>query len=167
MSNPRNNVSLVGRLAGDPKVFTNNDGSRKVLFSLFVDRNYVGSNGRISDALPVEAFVSAKAQGLGPYEYVHQGDQIAVQATLQHQTWTDKTTGAARYETKVVAEEISFLEPRSVTSARMDQRQAKQAATAAATAVTAGTPAQSAVAAPAASTQETRPAVEYVPEPAF
>ena len=164
MSNPRNNVSLVGRLAGDPKVFTNNDGSRKILFSLFVDRNYVGSNGRISDAIPVEAFVSSKAQGVGPYEYVHQGDQIAVQATLQHQTWTDKTTGAARYETKVVAEEISFLEPRSVTSARMDQRQAKQAATAAAaaTAVPAGAPVQSAVALPA-----TQPAVEYIPEPAF
>lgn len=64
MSNPLNHGHITGRLAKDPKVFNNDDGSKKVLFTIMVDRNYKnGAGEREADAVPVEAFVSARIEG--------------------------------------------------------------------------------------------------------
>lgn len=122
MSNPANNSNLIGRLAGDPKIFENTDGSKKVLFTLYADRNYLNSKGeRDSDALPLEAFVPAKVNGVGPYSNIHKGDLVAVGSTLRMDTYQD-ASGKTVYKLKVIAEDIRFLESRSVTSARLNGR---------------------------------------------
>lgn len=122
MSNPANNSNLIGRLAGDPKIFENKDGSKKVLFTLYADRNYLNSKGeRDSDALPLEAFVPAKVNGVGPYSNIHKGDLVAVGSTLRMDTYQD-ASGKTVYKLKVIAEDIRFLESRSVTSARLNGR---------------------------------------------
>ncbi|MBK3584125.1 single-stranded DNA-binding protein [Streptomyces sp. MBT57] len=121
MSNPRNNGNIVGRLANDPKVFENKDGSKKVLFTLFVDRNYTNAqNQRDSDAVPVEAFVRAQAQGLGPYANIHRGDLVTIGYTLRMDRYSKN--GEPVFDLKVISEDISFLEPRSVTQARLHER---------------------------------------------
>lgn len=154
MSNPANNSNLIGRLAGDPKIFENKDGSKKVLFTLYADRNYLNSKGeRDSDALPLEAFVPAKVNGVGPYSNIHKGDLVAVGSTLRMDTYQD-ASGKTVYKLKVIAEDIRFLESRSVTSARLNTRiEAAQNALQAAQAQSqaAATPA----AAPAAAVQAT------------
>lgn len=122
MSNPSNNSNLIGRLAGDPKIFENKDGSKKVLFTLYADRNYLNSKGeRDSDALPLEAFVPAKVNGVGPYSNIHKGDLVAVGSTLRMDTYQD-ASGKTVYKLKVIAEDIRFLESRSVTSGRLNAR---------------------------------------------
>ncbi|MEU6261829.1 single-stranded DNA-binding protein [Saccharopolyspora shandongensis] len=121
MSNPRNNGQLIGRLARDPKVFENKDGSKKVLFTIFADRNYTNTkNERPSDGIPVEAFVRAQTQGLGPYSNIHRGDLVAVGYALRMDRYTKN--GAEVFELKVISEDITFLEPRLVTQARMNER---------------------------------------------
>ncbi|MFD4946999.1 single-stranded DNA-binding protein [Streptomyces sp. NPDC058409] len=121
MSNPRNNGAIVGRLANDPKVFENKDGSKKVLFTIFADRNYTnGQNQRDSDAVPVEAFVRAQTQGLGPYSNIHKGDLVAVGYTLRMDRYFKN--GEQIFDLKVISEDITFLEPRSVTQARLTER---------------------------------------------
>ncbi|MFD7853523.1 single-stranded DNA-binding protein [Streptomyces microflavus] len=120
-SNPRNNGTIVGRLANDPKVFENKDGSKKVLFTLYVDRNFTNAqNQRDSDAVPVEAFVRAQAQGLGPYANIHRGDLVAIGYTLRMDRYSKN--GEPVFDLKVISEDISFLEPRSVTQARLHER---------------------------------------------
>ena len=115
---PKNNGTLIGRLAADPRVFDNADGSKKVSFTVFVDRDYIAGDGsRPSDAIPVEAFISNRAQGIGPYGAIHKGDQIAVSTSLRFDHYTTKN-GVEVREVKVVSESIAFLEPRSVTQAR-------------------------------------------------
>ena len=121
MSNPRNNGQLIGRLANDPKVFENKDGSKKVLFTVFTDRAYTNAqNQRDSDAVPVEAFVRAQTQGLGPYANIHKGDLVAVGYTLRMDRYTKN--GEPVFDLKVISEDITFLEPRSVTQARLNER---------------------------------------------
>ncbi|MFE4332519.1 single-stranded DNA-binding protein [Streptomyces sp. NPDC056831] len=121
MSNPRNNGAIVGRLANDPKVFENKDGSKKVLFTIFADRNYTNAqNQRDSDAVPVEAFVRAQTQGLGPYSNIHKGDLVAVGYTLRMDRYSKN--GEQFFDLKVISEDITFLEPRSVTQARLNER---------------------------------------------
>ena len=121
MSNPRNNGTVVGRLANDPKVFENKDGSKKVLFTVFADRNYTNAqNERQSDGIPVEAFVRSQTQGLGPYANIHKGDLVAVGYTLRMDRYSKN--GEQVFDLKVTAEDITFLEPRSVTQARLAER---------------------------------------------
>lgn len=121
MSNPRNNGTVIGRLANDPKVFTNKDGSKKVLFTLMVDRNYTDAqNERQSDAIDVEAFVRAQTKDLGPYSNVHKGDLVAVGFVLRKDVYS--RNGQTVYELKVVSEDITYLEPKSVTHARLNER---------------------------------------------
>lgn len=150
MSNPANNSNLIGRLAGDPKIFENTDGSKKVLFTLYADRNYLNSKGeRDSDALPLEAFVPAKVNGVGPYSNIHKGDLVAVGSTLRMDTYQD-ASGKTVYKLKVIAEDIRFLESRSVTSARLNAR-----IEAAQSALQAAQSQNQAAAAPAAAVQAT------------
>lgn len=122
MTNPANVVILSGRLANDVKVFPNQDGSKKVLFTLYVDRNYTNRQGeRLSDAIPVEAFISASTNGIGPYMNIHKGDQVSVAGVLRMDTYTDKT-GTKRYDLKVISENLTFLESRGVTQDRLAKR---------------------------------------------
>lgn len=121
MSNPRNNGTVIGRLANDPKVFENKDGSKKVLLTIFADRNYTNAqNERQSDGIPVEAFVRSQTQGLGPYSNIHKGDLVAVGYTLRMDRYSKN--GEQVFDLKVTAEDITFLEPRSVTQARLAER---------------------------------------------
>lgn len=152
MSNPRNHGVIIGRLANDPVVFTNSDDSKNVKFTVFADRNFTNKDGeRDADALPVEAFVRSSTNGTGPFSNIHKGDLVAVQYTLRMDRYTRKT-GEEVYELKSQVEDITFLEPRSVTQARLADRvqSAEQANAAAKAAVPAAVaPAvASAVAAP-------------------
>ncbi|MBD0673990.1 single-stranded DNA-binding protein [Streptomyces sp. CBMA156] len=121
MANPRNNGQLIGRVANDPKVFTNKDGSKKVVFTVFTDRAYTNAqNQRDSDAVPVEAFVRAQTQGTGPYDNIHKGDLVAVGYTLRMDRYSKG--GEPVFDLKVISENITYLEPRSVTQARLNER---------------------------------------------
>lgn len=123
MSNASNMGTLVGRLARDPHVFDNSDGSKKVVFTVYAERNYTTAGGeRPADAIPVEAFVSKTVNGLGPYAHIHQGDLVALQTTLQANAY--EKNGQKVYETKVVVEDIKFLESRATTQGRLAQRMA-------------------------------------------
>jgi single-strand DNA-binding protein len=153
MSNPRNHGVIIGRLANDPVVFTNSDDSKNVKFTVFADRNFTNKDGeRDADALPVEAFVRSSTNGTGPFANIHKGDLVAVQHTLRMDRYTRKT-GEVVYELKAQVEDITFLEPRSVTQARLAERvqsaeRANTAAKAAVPAAVAAAPMASAVAAP-------------------
>lgn len=133
MSHPLNTASIVGRLARDPKRFENKDGSEKVKFTVMVDRPWKNADGtRGSDAIPVEAFIRKEIDfAKTPFAMIHQGDQVALTTSLRSDTYND-SQGEKVYTLKVVVDNISFLEPKSVTDGRLAERQA-EAATAATT----------------------------------
>lgn len=124
MSNPNSTASAIGRLANDPKVFQNKDGSKKVMLSVFVDRGYTdGQGNRISDALPFEAFVRAKTQGTGPFANVHKGDLVALSYQPRQNRYTKNQEQV--FELKLEIQDITFLEPLSTTQARLAGRVTK------------------------------------------
>lgn len=159
MTNPANNVSTIGRLASDPKVFENQDGSKKVLFTVYADRNYTDRNGkRGSDALPFEAFVPAKVSGIGPYANVHKGDLVAVSSVLRMDNYTDEATGRKVFKLKIISEDIKFLESKAATTQRLSDRLAEAQAQ-----VAAQNQAQVPAAAPAAAEVPAAAAVPQFP----
>lgn len=126
MANPLNNVNLVGRLAADPKVFTNSDQSRKVAFTVMVSNDFVteSTGKREAQAIDVEAFISKDRAGqdLGVYGLIHKGDLVAVNASLRSNNYTDKD-GKKVYGMTVSVNRIQMLESRSVTKDRQASRE--------------------------------------------
>lgn len=122
MSNAANTGTLIGRLARDPKVFNNQDGSKKVTFTIFADRDYKSRTGeRLSDAIPVEVFISKDADfAKNPYLNIHQGDLVALTTTLRMDRYT--SNGEEVFALKVVADSVKFLESRQTVQGRLAQR---------------------------------------------
>jgi single-strand DNA-binding protein len=122
MSNAANTGTLIGRLAADPRVFNNADGSKKVMFTLYVDRSYRTADGKtISDQVSTEAFVNNKVDGIGPFAYAHQGDLVALSTHIEQLPYTKD--GQVMYPAaKVVVDGITFLESRGATQARLAKR---------------------------------------------
>lgn len=80
-----NNFGIVnGRMAKDPKVFTNSDGSRKVMVSVATQHDYKGKDGKRGvDYIQLEAFLPADKEGNGAFDYLHKGDRVAFQYTVR------------------------------------------------------------------------------------
>lgn len=130
--NLNNTVDVTGRLAADPRVFVNSDGSRKVVFTLFADHNYTNkaTGERGSDRVPFEAFVSKDAAGLGVYDYMHQGDLVRVPARAVEESYPKGGATVYELKLKVDTENVQLLESKSVTQARAAKRAGAQVATA-------------------------------------
>ncbi|WP_405749287.1 hypothetical protein OG232_04240 [Streptomyces sp. NBC_01411] len=123
-NNPNSTASANCRLANDPKVFENKDGSKKVMFTAFVDRGYTDAQGnRPSDALPFEAFVRPQTPGAGPFAHVHKGDLVALSYEPRMNRYTKN--GAEVFELKLEIQNISFLESRTTTQSRLAERVTK------------------------------------------
>ena len=122
MSNPANSGTLIGRVAkGGVKAFTNSDGSRKLVFNLAVDENFTrsGKSGVDTDFIPVSTFIPAKAQGLGSWERVHEGDLIAINIRISCKNYVGKDGETVFPPATIEVDGYpQYLEPKSVVDAR-------------------------------------------------
>lgn len=129
--NMNNFAVLRGRLVADTTVFANKDGSSKVKFTVAVEDNYKGKDGkRGSQMIAVEAYT--KDYTKSPFSMIHKGDKVSLECSLRNNNYVDKD-GKQVYSTIVFVENIQFEESKSVTEARAAENAVK-AAEAAATA---------------------------------
>lgn len=101
-----NNFGLArGRLTRNPLVFTNKDGSRKVKFTLALQDNYVGKDGkRGSQFIDFNGFIPADKQKNGVYDLIRQGDLVCVHYTVRSNNYKDKNDTAVFSQILVVQE---------------------------------------------------------------
>ena len=122
--NTRNHGLAIGRLASDPRFFENKDGSRTVQLTVMVDQNWTrkdGSHG--ADAVPVERFIPADRTN-GVFDMINKGDLVEVTYHVTTDSW--ETPNGRRYATKIIADDVQMLEPKSVTNARLKARVREQ-----------------------------------------
>lgn len=120
MTNPANFGSATVRLAADPTVFTNTDGSRSVTLSGYADHNYTSRDGKVgSDNIQFNAFV-AKDRQPGALTRIHKGDLVQITYSLRTESF--ERAGKTVYELRAIVDNISFLEPKSVTDERLIKR---------------------------------------------
>lgn len=127
MSNPNNNITLVGRLSQDKKVFKNADGSHNVLLTLAVENNFQSKNPdtkkveTLTNFIPLRAYVPASVNGLGSWDRVGKGDLISLNARLAAVPYTKD--GQVQYPLSVEVDGWpQFLESKAVTDARAAKR---------------------------------------------
>lgn len=126
--NPKNFAVIKGRLASDPRFFTNKDGSRTVRFTILADQNFTKRNGeRGTDAVSVERFIP-NDRGNGVFDMIHQGDLVTVMHHPTTDVYTDPDTGETHYIPKNIVDDVQMDEKREVTTARLARRAAQQVA---------------------------------------
>lgn len=161
-ANPSNNFNVIGRLAADPKVFSNPDGSRNIQITLYATNNFANRNGVYEDSIvPLTQFYSASKEGNGIYTHLKEGDQVAVNGYIHQDQFIDKTTGAKRYELNLSIDSIQPLETKSAADARRARKQVIEANKAQAAAQQAPAPVQQF----AGPSQQVAPQPQYVNDP--
>lgn len=124
--NPKNFGVIKGRLASNPRFFTNKDGSRTVRFTVLADQNFTKRNGeRGTDAVSVERFIP-NDRGNGVFDMIHQGDLVTVMHHPTTDVYTDPNTGETHYIPKNIVDDVQMDEKREVTTARLARRAAEQ-----------------------------------------
>lgn len=108
-----NKVYMIGNLTKDPELRHTGSGTPVCSFSIAVNRNYKGADGKqITDFFTVIAW-----RGLAEScaKYLDKGKKVAVVGELNNRSY-DKN-GEKRYITEIKADEVEFLSPRSATEA--------------------------------------------------
>lgn len=118
--NPDSFGIATGRLARDPKVFENKDGSKSVRFTLMIRNAFKGADGNYgSQGIDYQAFVPKTVDGLGVYGVLKTGSLVQVTYEPRENNFTDKD-GVAHYEQILFVTDVRIREPKSAAAARED-----------------------------------------------
>ena len=112
-----NNISLVGRLATDPRLEPTN-ANPICTFRLAVDRGR--SEG--ADFIPIKCFGTPAEQH---HKYLTKGRLVSVTGRLAHSQWTDRDTGKPRERYEVVAAIVGYLDAPKATSEQTEPVETK------------------------------------------
>ena len=102
-----NNVTLVGRLATDPRLETSS-GNPICTFRLAVDRGKQDG----ADFIPIKCFGTPAENHA---KYLTKGRLISLTGRISHSQWTDTNTGDRKERYEVIGSHIGYLD-----SARAD-----------------------------------------------
>ena len=113
-----NKIMLGGRLTAKPEMRQTLGGIPVCSFTMAVNRRAKAGEERVADFFNVTAW-RATAELVS--KYFTKGSSILVVGSLQNRSWTDQN-GQKRYATDVIADEVSFVDSRSEsTAAQADQ----------------------------------------------
>lgn len=104
MANDLNKCMFIGRLGRDPEVRYIGDGTPVCSFSLAVGWKTANKDG--TEWVPAVAF-GKLAEICG--EYLSKGKQVYVEGRWNTQKFQDKETGADRYQTRLVLDQMQML----------------------------------------------------------
>lgn len=105
-----NNVTLLGRITRDPEVKAVGSGSSVCNFTLAVNRTFKNQQGEYeADFINVVAFGNT-AQRM--QQYVAKGNLLAITGRIQTRNY-ENNMGQRVYVTEVVANNVSFVEPKN------------------------------------------------------
>jgi single-strand DNA-binding protein len=104
-----NKVILVGNLGKDPEVRFTNTGSAVANFSIATSEIWNDRDGKRQERTEWHNIVVWGKQAEHCGQYLAKGRQVYVEGSIRTRSYDDKTTGAKRYITEIVAQRIQFL----------------------------------------------------------
>lgn len=109
MANDLNMCQFIGRLGKDPETRFTTGGDAIASFSLAVGKTWKGKAGEKQERtewVNVTAF-GKLAEICG--QYLKKGSQVYIAGEMKTEKYQDKTTGADKYTTKIVADKMQML----------------------------------------------------------
>lgn len=104
----RNKVQLIGRLGQEPEIITFTNGNKIAKFSLATDDSYKDKDGKKVERTYWHNIVVNGGLVKVVEDYVHKGQEVAIEGKLTNRTWEDKD-GNKRYITEIYCQEILML----------------------------------------------------------
>lgn len=112
-----NNVLLVGRLSQEPVFETSENGYKRTVIHLAVNRGYKNSEGKYdTDFIKV---VLWNGMASATKDYCHTGDVVGIKGRLQVNVFDDNEV--KRKVLEVVADKITFISPSIKKSVSKDE----------------------------------------------
>lgn len=110
-----NKVILIGNVGKDPEVRHLETGIAVASFTLATTERYKNRNGELQDQTEWHNIVCWRNLAELSEKYIKKGAQIFVEGKIRTRSWADQT-GAKRYTTEIVADNIRLLDRKGVVS---------------------------------------------------
>ena len=108
-----NKVILLGNIVRDPEMRSTPGGSVVANFSLATNERFKDSDGEWKDRAEFHNLVAFGKTAEIIRDYVKKGNKLYVEGKIQTRSWDDKETGAKRYRTEVIVNELTLLSSKS------------------------------------------------------
>lgn len=104
-----NKVLLLGNVGKDPEIRATAGGMTVATFSLATADRKKGTDGQWTDSTEWHNLVAFQRTAEIVRDYVKKGTQLFIEGKIQTRSWDDKETGAKKYRTEILVDELVLL----------------------------------------------------------
>jgi len=104
-----NKVFLLGNVGKDPEIRSTASGMTIASFTLATADRQKDAQGNWADKTEWHNLVAFQRTAEIVRDYVKKGTQVFVEGKIQTRSWDDKESGAKRYKTEILVNELSLL----------------------------------------------------------
>ena len=104
-----NKVFLLGHVGKEPEIRTTNGGMTIASFTLATADRAKDAQGNWDDKTEWHNLVAFQRTAEIVRDYVKKGTQLFIEGKIQTRSWDDKESGAKRYKTEILVNELSLL----------------------------------------------------------
>ena len=132
MAKSVNKVILLGNVGKDPEIRSTATGTTVANFTLATSDRFQDAQGNWQDRTEWHNLVAFKRTAEIVRDYVKKGTKLYIEGKIQTRSWDDKETGAKKYRTEIIVNDLSLLSGRedgggysrssSAPAGGMDQR---------------------------------------------
>ena len=112
MAKSVNKVILLGNVGKDPEIRSTGGGTMVASFTLATSDRTKDAQGNWQDRTEWHNLVAFKRTAEIIRDYVKKGSKLYVEGKIQTRSWDDKETGAKRYKTEILVNDLSLLSGR-------------------------------------------------------
>jgi single-strand DNA-binding protein len=115
MAKSVNKVILLGNVGKDPEIRSTGGGTMVANFTLATSDRFQDPQGNWQDRTEWHNLVAFKRTAEIVRDYVKKGSKLYIEGKIQTRSWDDKETGAKRYRTEIIVNDLSLLSGRDDT----------------------------------------------------
>ena len=112
MAKSVNKVILLGNVGKDPEIRSTPGGTMVANLTLATSDRYQDQQGNWQDRTEWHNLVAFKRTAEIIRDYVKKGSKLYVEGKIQTRSWDDKESGAKRYKTEILVNDLSLLSAR-------------------------------------------------------
>lgn len=118
MARSLNKVMLIGNLGKDPELRYTTSGVAVATFTMATSESWKDQDGNAQERTEWHNIVAWRKLAEICGEWLRKGKKVYVEGRIQTRSYDDKNTGAKRYITEIVADQIIMLDGRPAGSAQ-------------------------------------------------
>lgn len=105
-----NKVQLIGNLGKDPELSYTPSGVAVAKFSVATGEKWKDQEGNLQERTEWHNIVAWRKLAEICGQYLKKGSKVYLEGRLQTRSWDDKNTGAKRYATEIIADDLIMLD---------------------------------------------------------